>query len=279
MRFGICNEMFEGWTIEDVFRHAAEAGYQGVEVAPFTLASSVRDVSPAQRTRIRDAAARAGVAIIGLHWLLVSPKDLYVTHPDAAVRKRTQEYFIDLVNFAADLGADRMIFGSPKQRNVMDGVTFEQAWAWARDLLRGIASVAERRGVTICIEPLAPSETNFINTALDAIRLAKEVDSPRVKIILDAKAMSSEATPIPDIIRRSGSWVAHVHANDPNLRGPGFGELDFRPIASALRDIGYRGWVSVEVFDFTIDPNETAAKSIAYLREAFRANEPTQTRR
>lgn len=271
MRFSICNEMFEGWQIGDVFRHAKEVGYEGVEIAPYTLAESVNDLSAAHRIHIRDEAAKAGVGIVGLHWLLVKPKGLYITHPDAAIRKRTQDYFVDLVACCADLGGDRMILGSPKQRDVMVGVSYEQAWGYALDLLRAIAPAAEDRDVTLCFEPLAPSETNFVNTAAQAIGLVKQVDSPKVRIILDVKAMSSEKTPIPEVIRRSADWVAHFHANDPNLRGPGFGDQDFAPIVEALRAIRYDGWVSVEVFDFSIDPKRTATESLAYLRRVFGA--------
>ncbi len=269
MRFAICNEMFEGWKIGEVFRYAKEVGYEGVEIAPYTLAESVNALSGTDRKRIREEARQGGVAIVGLHWLLVSPKGLYITHPDASIRKRTREYFVDLIGCCADLGGDRMVLGSPKQRDVMDGVSYDEAWGYAVDLLRAIAPVAEERKVTLCFEPLAPSETNFVNGAAEAVRLVKEVNSPRVRIILDAKAMSSEAIPIPDVIRQSGPWVAHVHANDPNLRGPGFGDLDFAPIVQALRDIRYDGWVSVEVFDFSIDPRRTATESLTYLRKVF----------
>jgi sugar phosphate isomerase/epimerase len=270
MRFAICNEMFEEWKIGEVFRYAKEVGYDGVEVAPFTLAESVALLSDDDRNRIRREAEDAGVAIVGLHWLLVSPKGLYITHPDRAIREKTERYFVDLVHCCADLGGDRMILGSPRQRSLLEGVSYEQAWGYARECLRNIAPAAEDRGVTLCFEALAPAETNFVNTAAEAIRLVQEVDSPNVRIVLDAKAMSSETIPIPEIIRRSRGWVAHVHANDPNLRGPGFGDLDFRPIAAALRDIGYDGWISVEVFDFKVDPRETATRSLAYLRDVFR---------
>ena len=269
MKFSICSEMFEDWEIRDVFDYAREVGFDGVEIAPFKLAESVNDISADERASLRAAAAKSGVEIVGLHWLLVSPKGLYITHPDADIRARTRDYFIDLVHCTADLGGDRMILGSPKQRDVMEGVTYHEAWGYARDLLEAVAPAAEQRGVTLCFEPLAPVETNFINTAAEAIRLVSEVDSPAVKIILDVKAMSSEAIPVSDVVRQSGDWVAHVHANDANLRGPGFGDVDFTPIAEALRDISYDGWVSVEVFDFSIDPKETATKSLAYLRESF----------
>jgi sugar phosphate isomerase/epimerase len=125
--------------------------------------------------------------------------------------------------------------------------------------------------VTICLEPLAPSETNFINTAEEAVRFVREHASPNFKIILDVKAMCSEAKPIPQIIRESWPHFAYFHANDRNLKGPGFGDVDYKPIASALREIGYDGVVSVEVFKFEEGPEAIATRSIEYLKRVFGA--------
>jgi sugar phosphate isomerase/epimerase len=173
------------------------------------------------------------------------------------------------VEFCGDLGGQFMVVGSPKQRNILEGVSPEQAWDWAAAAFRQPVRRAEDREVTICFEPLAPSETNFINTAADAIRLTEQVQSPRFKIILDVKAMSSEARPIPQIIAESWPHFAYFHANDKNLKGPGFGEIDFKPIAAALKQVGYDGYVSVEVFNFEEGPEAIASRSIQYLRQVF----------
>ena len=272
MKFAICNEIFQGWKLEDTFAYAAQAGYDGVEIAPFTLAHSVNDISAAGRRRIREAAARAGVEIVGLHWLLVKPEGLHLTSPDGALRERTARYFGDLVDCCADFGGRVMVCGSPKQRNVLAGVSQQQAWDWATDAFREPVRRAEERGVTICFEPLAPAETNFINTAAEAIRFVQQFGSPWFKIILDVKAMCSEVKPIPQIIRESWPHFAHFHANDKNLKGPGFGDVDFAPIAAALAEVGYAGYVSVEVFQFEEGPETIATKSIEYLRRVFDAN-------
>jgi sugar phosphate isomerase/epimerase len=269
MKFAVCNEIFQGWTLDDTFAYAAALGYDGLEIAPFTLANSVNDISAHERQRIRDAAARAGVAIVGLHWLLVKPEGLHLTHPDAALRERTARYFCDLVDCCADFGGRVMVVGSPKQRSVLPGVVPEQAWAWATAALRDPVKRAEDRGVTLCVEPLSPAETNFINTAAEAIRFVQPFRSPHLKIILDVKAMCAEAKPISQVIRESWPHFAHFHANDRNLKGPGFGEVDFRPIAAALKDVGYGGYVSVEVFNFAEGPEVIASKSLEYLRRAF----------
>jgi sugar phosphate isomerase/epimerase len=269
MKFAICSEIFQDWKLDDALNYAAKLGYDGMEIAPFTLANSVTEISSGERQRIRDAAARSGIQIAGIHWVLVKPEGLHLNHPDGSVRKRTAEYFCDLVDFCADLGGQVMVVGSPKQRNVLPEVSREQAWAWATATFRPAVSRAEQRGVTICFEPLSPTETNFINTASQAIEFVQQLRSPSFKIILDVKAMSSEAKPVPQIIRESWPHFAHFHANDTNLKGPGFGAVDFRPVAAALKGVGYTGFVSVEVFDFKDGPEVIATKSLEYLRKVF----------
>ena len=270
MKFAICNEIYQGWKLEDIFPHAARLGYAGVELAPFTLANAVTDLSTAERQRIRDLAARSQIAIVGLHWLLVKPEGLYLNHPDAGIRQRTAKYFVELVDCCADLGGTIMVVGSPKQRNVLAGIARPQAWEWTAATLRDAVKRAEDRCVTICFEPLSPPETNFINTAAEAIEFVKPFNSPAFKIILDVKAMCFEAQPIPQILRESWPHFAHFHANDQNLKGPGFGAVDFKPIAAALREVGYDGYVSVEVFKFEEGAEIIATKSLAYLQASFR---------
>jgi sugar phosphate isomerase/epimerase len=269
MKFGVCNEIFQGWEIEAAMKYAAGIGYDGVELAPFTLARTVTEISPAQRQRIRDSAARLGIEICGLHWLLARTEGLHLSHPDSAVRDRTGKYLCDLADCCADLGGKVLVLGSPRQRNVLAGVTPEQAWKLAAATVTDAVRRAEERGVVLCLEPLAPAETNFINSAAQAIRFAQQFNSPAMQIILDVKAMCAEPGPIPEIIRQSWPRFAHFHANDSNLKGPGFGKVDFVPIAAALKEVGYAGYVSVEVFQFEEGPEAIATRSLEYLRKAF----------
>lgn len=269
MKFAICNEVFESWDFERAIAYIASTGYDAVEIAPFTLAPLVTDINASERVRIRKTAERAGIAVAGIHWVLARTEGFHITHPDASVRARTARYCQALVDFCADIGGRIMVFGSPKQRSRLPGVTSAQAWAWGAETLRAAIRLAENRAVTLCIEPLAPTETDFINTAEEAIRFVRQSDSPNAKILLDVKAMCSEPSPAHEIIRRSAPHFAHFHANDRNLKGPGFGDVDFRPIAAALREVGYKGYVSVEVFNFEDGPEVIASRSLAYLREVF----------
>lgn len=269
MKFAICNEMFEGWEFGEVCAAARQAGYTGVELAPFTLGHPAGEVTATERAALRQAADRAGVEIVGIHWVLAQTTGLHVNSPDSIVRKRTVDYLIDLANLCADLGGSVMVFGSPKQRSLCEGVSKQQAWDLARETFRAIVPTLEDRQITFCLEPLAPAETDFINTAQEAALMIREVDSPCFQLLLDVKAMSSEQTPIPQIIRENRALLKHFHANDANMRGPGFGDTDFRPIAAALKEITYQGWVSVEVFDFSPDPVTIATESMIYLKNVF----------
>lgn len=246
-----------------------KAGYDAIEIAPFTLAKSVTDISVAERKRIAAMAQDHGLEISGIHWVLVQTEGMHLIHPDPTVRCRTADYFCHLVDFCADIGGKFVIVGSPKQRNVPPNVSTQQAWGWAASALRKSVTQAKERDVTLCFEPLAPSETNFINTAAEAIYFTQQFDSPHCKAILDTKAMCSESKSIPQIVRESWPHFAYFHANDKNLKGPGFGDVDFHPIAAALREVGYNGYVSVEVFNFEEGPEVIASKSIEYLKQTF----------
>ncbi len=271
MNFAICNEIFKDWKIEDAMQFAAKTGYTGIEIAPFTIAKYVTDIPKQERQRIRAAAAQADITITGIHWVLAQTEGLFLTHNDPAVRERSSKYFVELVEFCSDIGGNIIVVGSPKQRNIPEGATAMQAWDWAKETLRPAVARALNRGVTICLEPLSPQETNFINTAEEAVRFVKQFRTPSLKVILDVKAMSSETKPIPAIIRDSWPHFAYFHANDKNLKGPGFGDVDFKPIASALREEGYQGWVSVEVFNFDEGPEAIATRSLDYLKKTFGA--------
>jgi sugar phosphate isomerase/epimerase len=271
VKFAICNETFLDWPHERAFAFARECGYSGIEIAPFTLAADARQVSPAERTRVRRLAEASNMEVIGLHWLLAKTEGFHVTSRDSAVRRRTSDYVADLAQLCYDLGGRIMVFGSPQQRNLATGMSHDEGLDLAVDVFRAAMPTLERLGVTLAIEPLGPAEGNFLLTAADGMALVERVGSPYCRLHLDCKAMSSEATPIPDLIRRNAGQLVHFHANDPNRQGPGFGELDFRPIFAALAEVGYEGWVSVEVFDYSPGVERLARESIEYMRRCLPA--------
>src|ERR1043166_5841382 len=89
MKFAICNEIFQNWKLEDIFPFVAKTGYDAVEIAPFTIAKYVTEISADERQRIRALAEKSAIAISGIHWVLVQAEGMYLTHPEKAVRRKT----------------------------------------------------------------------------------------------------------------------------------------------------------------------------------------------
>jgi sugar phosphate isomerase/epimerase len=270
MKFAICQELFEGWDWGRQCEFIAEAGYTGIEVAPFTLGSRITDVSSQTRETMRKQASDAGLTIVGLHWLLAKTDGLHLTSSDAAVRKATAAYLMDLGQACADFGGHVMVFGSPPQRSLEDGVSREQAYANAADVFRAALPAFADRGVRLCMEPLTPQETDFVNTCADAMALIEMVDQPNICLHQDVKAMNgAESDPIPTLIERHAEQLGHFHANDSNLLGPGMGETDYEPIFEALLRVGYEGWVSVEPFDYEPGAEKIARDSLTYMQDVL----------
>jgi len=269
MKFAICNETFQDWPFERAFDFAAECGYTGIEIAPFTISDYVTDISAAKRAEVRRQADAAGLQVVGLHWLLAKTEGFYLTSPEKAVREKTAAYFGHLARFCNDLGGKVLVCGSPQQRNLLPGVTRNEAMGYAADVFAAALPILEETDVTVALEPLGIEETDFLVTADDAVELAERIGSPQVRLHLDVKAMATESDPIPELIRRHHALVAHFHANDANRQGPGFGQTDFVAILAALGAVDYRGWVSVEVFDYAAGVERLARESIEYMQRCL----------
>jgi len=251
MKYAICNETFEGTSHRDGLELARKLGYTGVEVAPFTLGLDAREISKQTRRDYRSMVEDLGMSIIGLHWLLAKTNGFHLTTDDRSVRNQTADYFKSLIELCSDLGGNVMVLGSPLQRNFSPPMTHDQAMANAVEVIKQFTGQLETAKVRLAIEPLGPQEGNFLNHASQARTMIKAIDSPNVRLHLDVKAMSTEERPIDQIVRENADWVIHFHANDPNKLGPGMGDVDQAPIFKALSEIGYNGWVSVEVFDYS----------------------------
>ena len=270
MKFAICNETFQDWPHERAFAFARECGYTGLEIAPFTIDTDVRRITAAKRTEIRQLADKHDLQVIGLHWLLAKTEGFYLTSPDAAVRAATSKYIQELAHCCRDMGGSIMVLGSPLQRVLLPGVTNDDGMRYAAEGLQNAMPACEAAHVTIALEPLAPDWGRFLNTAAEGVQLMEMVGSSHCRLHLDCIAMSTEPTPIPELLHRHRREMVHFHANDPNKQGPGMGKLDFVPILRALGEIDYQGWVSVEVFDYAPGPERLARESIDNLRASLK---------
>jgi D-psicose/D-tagatose/L-ribulose 3-epimerase len=269
VKIALCNEVLGAMPLAAQCELAARLGYDGLEIAPFTLAEAPERIDAGEARRLRGVVEAAGLVVTGLHWLLVKPSGLSLTTPDAAIRARTLDVVKRLIALCAELGGKVLVHGSPKQRAIGDGETHAIAHARLVDFLAAVAPIAAAHGVTYCLEPLGRGETALINTVAEAAEVVRAIDSPALRTMIDCSAAgATETRSLPDLI---DAWlptglIAHIQVNDPNRRGPGQGEMKFAPIFAALKRNGYDRTVAVEPFDYVPDGPGAATFAAGYLR-------------
>ena len=274
MRIALCNEVIAPMPFPRQCEYAAKLGYDGLEIAPYTLSEEPQRLGSAQLAAARAAANDAGIVVTGLHWLLVKPAGLSISARDDAVRKRTLEVMFTLVDQCAELGGRYLVHGSPQQRRVDAGDTRAAALARAQECFAAVAERAEKAGVIYCIEPLSAEQTPLINTLEEAARMVEAIGSRAVRTMLDCSAAGRmETAPLPALVDKwlPNGMLAHVQLNDRNRRGPGQGEQRFAPLLAALTRHGYAGDIAVEPFDYVPDGPGAAARAIGYVRGILEA--------
>ncbi|MBZ2177940.1 MAG: sugar phosphate isomerase/epimerase family protein [Acidobacteriota bacterium] len=265
-RQAICNEVFQGWDFAEQCRTIKRFGYDGIEIAHFTLADDPVSLTPARRRELARIIVEEGLAFAGLHWLMVAPKGLHVTTPDAALRARSWLHIATLIDLCGDLGGGKMIFGSPAQRKSTGGATRQEATARYLDGLRQAAPHAASRGVTLLMEPLPTHDTDVLNTLAEAAACVAEIGSPAVQTMYDTHNAVLETEPHELLVDRYYEVIQHVHVNEMDGRHPGTGDWDFKPVLRVLAAKGYKGWISMEAFDFSAGAERIAKESVQYLR-------------
>ena len=274
MRIALCNEVIAPMPFPKQCAYAAKLGYDGLEIAPYTFSDEPHRLGAAQLAAARVAAADAGVAITGLHWLLLKPAGLSISTRDEQTRKRTVDVMLALVDQCAELGGRYLVHGSPQQRRIDPGDTRESALARAQECFRAVAERAEKAGVVYCIEPLLAEQTPLINTLEDAAAMVRAIGSRGVRSMLDCSAAGRmESAPLAALVDRwlPEGMIAHVQVNDRNRRGPGQGEQRFAPLLRALVRHGYAGDIAVEPFDYVPDGPGAAARAIGYIQGILEA--------
>jgi D-psicose/D-tagatose/L-ribulose 3-epimerase len=265
-RQAICNELFENWTFADACRAIRQAGYTGIEIAPFTLAEDPATIPAGQRREYRDIIASEGLQFVGLHWLMVSPKGLHVTAPDANVRCRSWRHIHGLIDLCADLGPGGiLVFGSPKQRGTTGGMSREEATSHFVEGFAEAAPHASERGVTVLMEPLPSGQCDVVTSLDEAAAHVRKIDHPAVRTMFDSHNAVEETEPHATLVERHYDLIRHIHVNEMDGRHPGTGSYDFKPVFQVLRRHGYPGWISLEAFDFTPGAAKIAGDSLRYL--------------
>jgi D-psicose/D-tagatose/L-ribulose 3-epimerase len=265
-RHAICNEIYQGWDFAKSCAHIKTTGYEGIEIAPFTLSDDPVAISAAQRAEYRRIIGDAGLKFAGLHWLMVAPKGLHVTTPDEALRKRSWDVIRGLVDLCADLGPDGvMVFGSPKQRETTGGATRDEATRRYIDGLAEVAPHAAARGITILVEALPSNQCDVVLSLEEAVSIVNEINSPGVRTMFDTHNAVMETEPHAVLVERYFDYIRHVHVNEIDGGHCGTADYDFGAVLKVLRDRNYQGWVSLEAFNFDPGADRIATESLRYL--------------
>jgi sugar phosphate isomerase/epimerase len=266
-RVALCNEVVRTLAFGAQCEFARACGYDGLELAPFTLSDAPERISPSLIAALRRDADAAGIAVSGLHWLLMAPPGLALASEDRALRTRTQDMMLRMIELCASLGGSYLVHGSPAQRMLPPGVP--EARGWVEEAMLKAGAAAADAGVTYAIEALTPAQTNCFNTVAEAAEFVKRAQLPGLRTMLDARAAAWAESEPPEVLLARwlpSGLIAHVHLNDANELGPGQGRQQFAPVLRVLRDGGYDRWIGIEPFQYVPDGKGAAARAIGYLR-------------
>lgn len=244
--------------LADGCAQAAALGFDAVEVFPPSAEEPALGELPALLERHGLKVAAVGT---GAGWVV---NRLTLTHADAAVRERAREFIGSIIDFAGSFGAPAII-GSMQGR-WEGGVTREQAIAWLGEALEELGGHAERQHVPLLYEPLNRYETNLFNRLGDTAAWLRGLRTRNVRLLADLFHMNIDEADSAAALREAGALVGHVHFADSNRRAIGFGQTRVAPIVAALREIGYGGYLSAEIFPLP-DAISAARQTIAAFRE------------
>lgn len=251
-----------GFSLDDAIRTAVRLGYDAVEIMPRGA-----DDPPPEALRAMAADAGLEIAAIASGFIAVEC-GLTLTHPDAEVRRRAVRAVHECLDAARRAGAPLVSLGVVRGK-VQPGTTAAEASAHLTDCVRECGARAGDLGLLLAVEPGNRYETDFVHTVTEGLALLAAVELPSVRLMIDTFHMNIEERSIPDAIRQAAPRLAHVHFADSNRMAPGWGHLDFRGIAVALREIGYGGTIGLEMA-LAPDFEAAALQGARFVRELFR---------
>jgi D-psicose/D-tagatose/L-ribulose 3-epimerase len=255
MKYGInlylwADDMHDG--LMPVLEELKEIGYDGVEVPIFDLDQAKWKLW-AKRLDDLGLERTANTVIAPEHNPLSA---------DPAIREAAYQHMQAVVDCCAEVGSSILCGPHQVALGVFTGKgATEEEWKRSIEHLRRVAEYAAGGDVVLAEEVVNRFELYHVNTLDQGIRLVDEVDHPNCRLHLDTFHAHIEEKNPAAAIRRAGNRIAHVHISENDRGVPGTGGVAWNATFSALRDIGYDEWLTVEAFGNFL-PNLAAATKI-----------------
>ena len=239
---------------------AKELGFDAVEVfAPGPDA--------VKRDELQSLLDETGLSVAavgtGGGWVL---HQLSLTSPRTSIRNQAVDFITSMIDFGAQWGAPAII-GSMQGRWA-DKIDRETALGFLGTHLIDLEEHAQQHGVPLIYEPLNRYETNLCNTMEDGVALIEARGLSNTKLLADLFHMNIEEVNVAAAIQKHAAHIGHIHFVDSNRRAAGGGHMEYEPIAAAIRDSGYNGYISAEAFALP-DPESAARQTITEYNRLF----------
>jgi D-psicose/D-tagatose/L-ribulose 3-epimerase len=269
LKTAICNELFGTMDFQESCDLLAGHGFNGIEIAPFTLFGNVTSIPKTTINMILKSLNNSGLEFAGLHWLFVKPENLHITSPDKKTREASWDHLKMLLTLAGELGGGYLTLGSPKQRMALD-ISVTEAWKYMEEGLESVAGTAADCNSTVCLEALASGDTNVINTLKESTELINRIDRDSISGMFDFHNCGDEKESWVELIRNYKDIIKHVHLNTPSGGHPLPEDSEnYMESFSALKEINYNSWVSLEIFTIPEDPENILSETAAFLRRVL----------
>lgn len=269
MHYAVCNELFGDMPFGEACRITREEGFEGIEIAPFTIWDDFSDVAIGKSiATYRHILKEEGLQFVGFHWLLAAPEGLHLASPDRFVRRRSWEHLRFLLECAADFGGGNLVLGSPKQRSTPSGMVPSEVKRIIIDGLFDIADYAASCSSKLLLEALSPDQTDIVTSLEEAVEVVRIVNKPAIRTMFDFHNARDEKLPPATLIEQFYPYIEHVHLNETEKgSAPGSGNTDYLPPVRALLAREYSGWLSIEIFEVPKDPRQVLRTAMRTMRQ------------
>ncbi|MFZ9595459.1 MAG: sugar phosphate isomerase/epimerase family protein [Bdellovibrionia bacterium] len=269
MRLAISNIAWDVSEDEAVVDLLRQYGLDAIDIAPGKYFSHPRETSLAQIEKVRSWWSDRGFEITGMQALLFGTVGLNC-FGSPAVQEAMLEHLSAICRIGSALGAKRLVFGSPKNRD-RSGLSDDEALEAAAGFFRQLGQIALSHGVIICLEPNpAAYGANFMTTSSETAHVVRKIDHPAIRMQLDTGALSMNGESIESVLKDCADWIGHIHASEPHLVPLGDSGTDHGRLRAALQKYAHLELVSIEMLATQGEPHLKAIeRALVYATSAY----------